>query len=222
MKGRRATLIRRLRFNRHKLVRSLQRRRNRSALIAGALVLALAIVIPVHLFMPPQVNPTAYTPLLNTIAAGESGGNYNAYFGHGGNTTIRFTDMSVGQVLQWQEQYVQSGSISSAVGRYQFLRPTLEGLVAEQHISQSAKFDPALQDRLAIALMERRGSVAYVYKKISRQQFTANLAKEWASLPRMTGPNPTQSYYAGDGVNVARVSIATINQAADLLRTKAK
>lgn len=57
-------------------------------------------------------------------------------------------------------------------------------------------------------------------KKISREQFAANLAMEWAALPRIIGGNPTQSYYAGDGLNKARISTGEVLAAIDKLKTK--
>jgi muramidase (phage lysozyme) len=167
---------------------------------------------------PPYVDPTSYASLLNTIATGESAGNYNAYFGHSGNATVRFTDMSVEQVMQWQRSYVAQGSISSAVGRYQIIRPTLDRLVTQQHIDLQAKFDAGLQDRLAIALMERRGALSYAENKLTQAQFAANLAKEWASLPKVIGPDPAASYYSGDGVNESRVSIGDVYSAIGKLK----
>ena len=142
-----------------------------------------------------MIDPAAYTPLLNTIAKGESSGNYNAYFGHVGNIEIRFTDMTVAEVMRWQEEYVQQGSASNAVGRYQFMGTTLAGLVKQLRINPQSKFDEALQDRLAIALIERRGSHAFVQGKITREQFAANLAMEWAALPRVVGGNPLLEHY---------------------------
>jgi conjugal transfer mating pair stabilization protein TraG len=177
----------------------------------GLLVLVLAIVLEACTqTMPQKIDPAAYTPILNTIAKGESEGNYNAYFGNAANATIRFTDMSVGEVLAWQQEYVHSGSPSSAVGRYQIIRPTLTGLVQELGLDPAVRFDKTLQDRLAIALLERRGSEAYVGQKLSREQFAANLAREWAALPKVIGDNPEQSYYAGDGLNASRVSIGAV------------
>ncbi|HSX43470.1 MAG TPA: hypothetical protein VLF59_05290 [Candidatus Saccharimonadales bacterium] len=194
--------------------RFLRKRKNRPIIITTlAMVTLLVLLNPVKLFMPPRVNPTAYQPLLNTIAQGESNGNYNAYYGNAHNTDIHFTDMTIAQVLDWQRQYVASGSPSSAVGRYQIIHPTMLGLVAQLQLDTTAKFDASMQDRLAITLMERRGSVAFVYKKLTEQEFAANLAKEWASLPRMTGPDPGKSYYTDDGLNTARVSIPAVTTA---------
>lgn len=177
-------------------------------LVAGLGMLGIVLVHKQP--QPTVVSPQAYTPLLNIIAKGESNGNYNAYYGNGGNTTIRFTDMTVAEVLQWQEEFVRQGSPSSAVGKYQIVRPTLLGLVRQLDIDPRARYDEALQDRLAIALLERRGSVAYVDKELTREQFAANLAREWAALPKVIGDNPQESYYAGDGLNHSRISIEEV------------
>lgn len=158
-----------------------------------------------------------YSTLLNTIARGESRGNYNAYFGNAGNTSILFTSMTVGEVLAWQEAHVAQGSPSSAVGKYQFIRPTLAGLVQKLQIDASTRFDEALQDRLAVALLERRGVHDYLDKKISREEFAVNLSKEWAALPNVAGADPTASYYAGDGLNKSRISIEEVYAALESL-----
>lgn len=145
--------------------------------------------------------------LLNTIAKVESRYNYNAYFGNPNNRSVQFTNMTVNEVLAWQKQFVQQGNPSSAVGRYQFIDSTLQGLVRELRIDKNTKFDAALQDRLAVALLERRGIRDYVENKMSREEFAHSLSKEWAALPKATGKNPEQSYYAGDGLNKAQLSV---------------
>src|SRR5688500_6817427 len=171
--------------------------------------------------MPARIDPAAYSSLLTTIAKGESNGNYNAYFGNAANTAIHFTEMSVDEVLQWQEEYVRQGSPSSAVGKYQIVRPTLTGLVSELGIDPKARFDEAMQDRMAIALLERRGALAYVEKELTREQFAANLAKEWAALPKVTGMSPEESYYAHDGLNESRISVDEVYKALAMLESKA-
>lgn len=158
-----------------------------------------------------------YASLLDTIAKGESRGNYNAYFGNANNTSIVFTSMTVGEVLAWQSDFVKKGSPSSAVGKYQFVRPTLNGLVQQLRIPKEAKFDAALQDRMAIALLERRGLKDYKKGKITREVFAHNLSKEWAALPRVVGENPHASYYAGDGLNKVQLTIDEVYTGIDSL-----
>ncbi len=167
--------------------------------------------------MPVKINPESYKPLLSTIAKGESNGNYNAYFGNSANAEIDFTKMSIKEVQQWQKEYVRSGSPSSAVGKYQIIQSTLDSLVAELSLSGDEMFDSDLQDKMAIALLERRGSLAYVGNQLSRDQFAANIAREWAALPKIIGENPDKSYYANDGLNKANISIDEVYRALNYL-----
>lgn len=166
------------------------------------------------------VDEASYKPLLTLIANAESRGNYNAYFGHTNNSTIDFTAMSIAEVLQWQEHYVQQGSPSSAVGRYQFLNTTLRGLVHSQAIDERQLFNKTMQDRLAVVLLNRRGGEAYVNQELSREQFAANIAKEWASMPRMVGNNPETSYYAHDGLNQALVKPEMVLRTIDKIQAR--
>lgn len=183
------------------------------------LVGAIALIGGIYAYMniPPTINPAAYTPLLNLIAEGESNGNYNAHFGDSAST-VRFTEMTVDEVLAWQTEFVAQGNPSNAVGRYQIIQPTLEGLVEERRLDGTEVFNPALQDSLAITLMERRGSKEFATDKITSAQFEHNLSQEWAALPKALGDNPEESYYAGDGLNAAHVSIDQINQATSSFR----
>ena len=152
------------------------------------------------------MNPAAYQPLLQVIAKGESEGNYNARFGDASNTEIQFTKMSLQEVMDWQSQQVGAGAASNAVGKYQIIGPTLRGLVRQLGIDPKERFDEAMQDRLARALIDRRGAADFAKGKLSADQFANNLSMEWASLPALHGPNAGQSYYQGDGLNAAHVT----------------
>ena len=154
-----------------------------------------------------SVDPATCKPLLALIAKAESKGNYNAYFGNAGNTDIKFTEMSVAEVMKWQQEFIAAGNASSAVGRYQLISTTLAELVQQLHIDVNQPFDEAMQDKLAIVLLERRGVTEYVNNQIDGRQFAAELAKEWAGLPKVLGDKPEQSYYAGDGLNKALVRV---------------
>lgn len=195
--------------------------RQKKRLFIGAVVV-LSLSMAYSFNDSSKIDPAAYIPLLDTIAKGESGGNYNAYYGDPANTAIRFTDMTVGEVQEWQQHHVSQGNVSSAVGKYQIIGPTFEGLVNELGIDKNEKFDEKLQDRMAIALLERRGSIAYASNKISREQFAENIAKEWAALPKTTGENPHASYYAGDGINKSNIAVDEVFEALDNLQGSIK
>lgn len=192
-------------------MRSLKRSlKSRAFIVPTLLIVICAVVFGYTYYMQNRrlaVDPQSYTPLLELIASVESKGNYNAHFGNAGNKAIDFTNMTIAEVLQWQARYVAEGNASSAVGRYQIISTTLSGLVERLGIDTSQKFNPKTQDKLAIALLERRGSEQYINKELSREEFAANLAKEWAALPKVIGDRPGDSYYASDGLNKSLVSI---------------
>lgn len=169
-----------------------------------------------------QVDPVSAKPLLDLIARVESKGNYNAYFGNAGNSSITFTEMSIADVLSWQEDFVAAGHPSSAVGRYQIISTTLKSLVQQLDIDTNQPFNETMQDKMAVALLERRGATEYVNNQIDGRQFAAELAKEWAALPKIIGDRPEQSYYAGDGLNKALVGVDEILRAVNAVSAKMK
>lgn len=196
--------LKRIRFYIVRLWRSLSPLR-RVILISIILIVACNIVLNMQ-----RTRDIDASRLLSVIAKGESRGNYNAYYGNVNNKTVKFTEMTVEEVLAWQKSFVAQGQPSSAIGKYQFIEPTLSGLVQELKIEPNTKFDEQLQDRLAQQLLKRRGLHEYVDGKISNEQFAHSLSKEWAALPRVTGENPAQSYYAGDGLNSAQISVEEV------------
>jgi len=168
-----------------------------------------------------RINTAAYASLLNTIAKGESGGNYNAHFGNSANRSIQFTEMTISEVFEWQDSHIKDGNVSNAVGKYQIIKPTLTELVEKLGVEQNVKFDKTLQDQMAIALIERRGSIEYIESKLTREEFAANLAKEWAALPRITGTNPDESYYSYDGINKSNISVDEVYGALHAFKSEA-
>lgn len=195
-------------------------RRAKRARSGGVIVVAVLLVFAAGIIIERNTMKVNYTELLSTIAEGESKGNYNAYFGHANNSSVVFTDMTVADVMQWQRDFVANGQPSNAVGKYQFMGTTLAGLVSEMGIDPQTKFDEALQDKLAVRLIERRGVRDYLRGAISREQFAHNLSMEWAALPRVVGGDPNASYYAGDGLNKSHISINAVLGAIDTLRDK--
>lgn len=203
-----------------KLYKSTQGKR--LTLLVGVFLLC-ASVISYSSYMQNRrlsVDPASYAPLLELIASVESKGNYNAHFGNAANTQTDFTNMTISEVMQWQKDFVSQGNHSSAVGRYQIINTTLDGLVRRLGTDTSQKFDAAMQDAFAVALLERRGSVEFLNEEITKDQFAANLAMEWAALPKVIGDNPDDSYYAGDGLNKALVKTDDVMSAIDKISPK--
>jgi len=148
-------------------------------------------------------------PLLNFIAKPESGGDYNIVYG-GIKKQDRpkrpLTTMTVDEVLAWQDR-IDRFYPSEAAGRYQIMEDTLRKLAPEAGIPGSALFNEETQDALAMQLLLRRGLEKYLAGKMSAEAFANELAKEWASLPVVTGEKKGRSYYAGDGLNKSHVSV---------------
>ena len=152
--------------------------------------------------------------ILAVIKDAESNGDYNIVF-HG--SRIRppkpITQMTVAEVLDWQDASVAAGSASSAVGAYQIIRKTMRSLISDGTIRRTDRFNRTTQDRAAMGLLRRRGLDSYLAGSLSAEAFGNNLAKEWAGLPVITGPKRGGSYYGGDGLNSATVTLAQMESA---------
>lgn len=149
--------------------------------------------------------------LLDTIAIPESGGDYNIVYG---GSKLRpaqpITTMTVAEVQAWQKASVRAGSASSAAGKYQVISGTLGDMVKTGVVSPNDRFDATTQDKIGLALADRRGLSDYQSGRIDAETFANNLAKEWAGLPVVSGPKAGRSYYAGDGLNNAGIGIDRI------------
>lgn len=146
-------------------------------------------------------------PLLDLIAEHESNGDYNIIFSGSRIPTPKPpVEMTIAEVLAWQDSSVARGSASSAIGRYQVIRSTLRMVIKAGVVSPGDLYNQTNQDAIANYLLEQRGLSRYKAGTLSREDFANNVAKEWASFPVVTGPNRGKSYYAGDGLNAALVS----------------
>lgn len=108
------------------------------------------------------------------IFAGESGGDYDAVFGYqqrpGGRFEgVRPTDMTVGEVLQFQDpqgeygQFVkgQVGRVATPVGAYQVVGSTLRDAVEAGVVDPNARFDQATQDKIGRWVLDTQGTGAW-------------------------------------------------------------
>jgi muramidase (phage lysozyme) len=171
-------------------------------------------------------------PLLDFIAEHESEGAarrlqmsaYDVIWGgiKGANRPPKpLTQMTIREVLAWQDR-IDPLYRSEAAGRYQIMEDTLRGLYAEAGMTLDSVFDKAGQDRLAMALLKRRGLDRFLHGYLSVNQFCNELAKEWASLPVVDGPKKGRSHYAGDGLNAAGVDVEPFVAAVQAIRPKIK
>jgi len=151
---------------------------------------------------------TAFNILMDTLMGAESGGNYNAFHGNGNNRNIRFTDMTLAEVLDFQKsgQWRRHGAASSAVGKYQFIESTLRETIRDAGLPLDTKFSPAVQDQLIeTRLRKHRKFDDFVAGNISAEEFLdKHLAKEFAGLKKTNG----RGEYDGDGKNKASAPAA--------------
>lgn len=149
---------------------------------------------------------SAFGQFMDEIIGVESGGNYNAFHGNGNNNRVRFTDMTIQEVLDWQKggEWRRLGAGSSAVGKYQFIEGTLRDVVRSSGIDLNTKFTPGVQDKLIMQrLFSTRNMKDYLDGKISDEEMVdKNLAAEFAGLKTTSG----RGMYDGDGINKASLS----------------
>jgi conjugal transfer mating pair stabilization protein TraG len=112
----------------------------------------------------------------------------------------------VDQVRDLQADLVRTNG-GSAIGRYQLLDDTLDGLVDRLGLSGTEHFTPALQDRMALELARDAGMAAWIAGRISDERFAENLSQVWAGLPRDAS---NASYYEGIQGNRATVDWDTV------------
>lgn len=149
-----------------------------------------------------NLNSSSTSDLKSVIRTGEASGNYDAVFGHPAKE-FPLQKMTVGEVMGLQRTLKTNGSPSTAAGAYQIIGPTLAGLVKEGVVKPDDLFDSKTQDKLADALLTRRGLADFQSGKMSKEAFLNSLAKEWAALPTTEG----RSFYAGDGLNKSTISL---------------
>ncbi|WP_299960349.1 hypothetical protein [uncultured Roseobacter sp.] len=121
--------------------------------------------------------------------------------------------MTIGEIREWQRKAIKAGSKSVAIGGYQFISKTFDGVVRDMNLSDDTIFSADVQDNMGMHLLNRRGYSKWMAGQITDSQFGDNLAMEWASLPRFTGPKRGASHYAGDGLNKVQTGIDIVQQA---------
>ena len=97
--------------------------------------------------------------LKDAFSHAESSNDYNRLVtpASGKYTTAPLTDMTIAQVLQYQNGMRGAGFPSTAAGKFQIIQGTLKSLVDEGVVKLTDKYSPENQEKLAEALLERRG-----------------------------------------------------------------
>lgn len=109
--------------------------------------------------------------------------------------------MTVAEVRDWQRRSVAAGSISSAAGRYQIIGDTMDNLISQGVLDPNERFDASAQDRAGRHLLQARG-----YRDGETSAAVGNaLAREWASLPLLSGAGAGRSAYEGIAGNHALI-----------------
>jgi hypothetical protein len=103
---------------------------------------------------------------------------------------------------------------TSAVGRYQFIGPTLENLKNRLGYKDTDVFSPEVQDRLFDALMEEQGLQKLSAGLITPEKFQEKLSSQFAGIPK---PGTETGTYKGQntGVTSDRVSAVLSSMQAD-------
>lgn len=141
--------------------------------------------------------------LLTLIAQAEAGPlGYDAVnYGANVRPPRRPTQMTLGEIYQWIDA---TPGQPHAIGRYQFIPPTLRRVARERGFGPETRFTPGVQDVLALVLLEDAGLSRFQRDEMTRRRFMYNLSRIWAGLPLPNG----RSYYEGHAGNSASISWA--------------
>lgn len=178
----------------------------------------------------PDIVPAPAKIILDFIGAAEAPAGYGTIYGNKqGKLAKPLTDMTFGEVVDAQAYWSKRHG-SSAAGRYQFMRKTLQRLSMKYtEITGLWLFDERLQDRLGFVLLLERGYDDFIAGRLSLKAFGNNLAKEWASFPVLAATKGAhrdvrrgETFYAGDGVNKVLVDPEAVEELLTMARAKAK
>lgn len=151
--------------------------------------------------MTPRTGDHRVALLRDLIASAEAGPmGYDAVqYGARRKPRLPPTSMTVGEIFEWIKA---TPGQPHAIGRYQFIPATLRYLVRDLGVPDTARFNPALQDRLADRLLEQAGLGDFLTGRMHRTVFMNAIARIWAGLPNSSG----RSHYHGYAGNKAVIS----------------
>jgi len=123
-----------------------------------------------------------WKPMLDLISSGEGG--YTSMFPS--ESYPEMLNMTITELVQFQNQKLRDGRRSAAVGRYQFISPDYAAKLAG--LPKDAKFTPENQDKMAIAYLEKkRKGKEWLDGKITTRAYIEDLAREWGAFRSYSG-----------------------------------
>lgn len=128
--------------------------------------------------------------LLGGSEGTDKGRGYDELYGYAKGPETPLTGMTVGDIKNLQEQMLAGGSKESALGRYQINKATLADFQQRLGIQDSEKFTPALQDKIADAIMDQAGYKKWLAGEMTDDEFRLKMTGRWGSMPKI----PTQSF----------------------------
>jgi hypothetical protein len=110
------------------------------------------------------------------------------------------TQMTVQEIIDWIDATPRQ---NHAIGRYQIIPMTLSYLVDAENVPTTAVFSPALQDRLAVRLINDAGLPEFLSGQMAPADFLDSLAFVWAGLPLGSGLSAYEGF-AGNSATISR------------------
>ena len=130
----------------------------------------------------PGATTGKWGPILDLISKTEGG--YDSL--NPGLHRPQILNMSINELVAFQNQSKSQYGGTAAAGRYQFLYPESAAKLAG--VPLTAKFTKDVQDKLAVGYLEKkRRGASWLSGKITDESFMQDLADEWASLPNAQG-----------------------------------
>lgn len=149
--------------------------------------------------------------VLDLIAGPESAGRYDAVYP--GRRRPEILDMTLTELIRDMRRRGNAYG-SSASGRYQYIRTTLQEIAGQMGLDfDTTKFTPEVQDQIAVYhLRLSHGLDSWIAGRMSNEAFLARLSRTWAGIP---DPGTGRSFYAGVLDNRAGVRVASALQQLD-------
>ena len=153
--------------------------------------------------------------VLDFIGRYESRGRYDMR--NGGTRDPQILNMTINEILRYQRTAPWPRGESSAIGRYQYVRGTLEWVTGQMGVNKNTeKFDQEFQDRLCIYDMRRRCRLdQWLNGSIDSETFSDRLAQVWSSIPNRNN----RSAHLGIGSNRRGVNLSSAVSQLDAIRS---